>query len=87
MSQTINAIFRSSLPDDVFDPGEKQKPILKRPIQKVSQLRYALPGSKHFSAVQGNGQNGQRISRLAEQAKKVGIKMIAPKFPFCPRRI
>ncbi|KAF9782247.1 Poly(A) polymerase central domain-containing protein [Thelephora terrestris] len=34
MGVVVLNIRRSSLPDDVFDPGEKQKPILKRPIQK-----------------------------------------------------
>ena len=62
----IDTTSRSSLPDDVFDPGEKQKPILKRPIHKVIRLRYTFPGSaKGFPMVQGGGQDGQRFSRLA----------------------
>lgn len=38
----VHTFSRSSLPDDVFEPGEKQKPVLKRPIQKVSRFKHTF---------------------------------------------
>lgn len=64
----IDAISRSCLPDDLFEPGEKQKsaPALKRPIQKVSHLNYTfLRPAEDSPMVQGNGKEGQWISRIA----------------------
>ena len=31
----VDVTTRSLLPDDVYDPGERQKPVLKRPNPKV----------------------------------------------------
>ena len=38
MLLSIGVTSRSTLPDYVFEPGERQKPALKRPNPKVSRL-------------------------------------------------
>jgi hypothetical protein len=70
MSLAVDAIPRSSLPDDVFDPGEKQKPALKRPIQKVSHLLFSKLLLKNFPWYKGTEKADKESPDLPNKRRK-----------------
>lgn len=62
---------RSSLPDDVFDPGERQKQALKRPIQKVNLLKHIfLDFDEDFPSYKGTEKTEKGSPDLPNKRRK-----------------
>lgn len=67
----IDVTPRSILPDYVFDPGEKQKPALKRPNPKVSYPTEAfLCFAQDFRLPKGVGKTDKESTDLPNKRRK-----------------
>ena len=70
-SLDIDAISRSTLPDYVFDPGERQKSALKRPNPKVSCIigPFLCP-AEDSRPFKGAGKTDKESSDLPNKRRK-----------------